>query len=453
MKPSSAIPSLSSPGLALGVAGLAALGLAPLVGWALAGEHWLILALLGILAVLPVVARWPVISTFGLYVLLVPFDSVADLAALGGSTLTKLAGAFAGGAMLLAGLVERRFIRPPLAALWLAMFVVWSVCSTAWALSPETALDRLPTLLSLFLLYLVAVSFRPSKAEVTSLCTFLVVAGVLAASIVYVMGLDVAASSSYAPARGRLVIGERQSNPNFLGPALILPIALAIGASLSAPNRVLRWLALAAAAIIGVGIYSSMSRGALAALLVTTAVFVYRLRIRRRLLLPLIILAALAVSMPAEFHERIQAVLHGEEVTGSGRTEIWRVGIRALSEYGLFGAGLDNFPRVHARYVTEGPVAEAVGAHNSYLMVAVELGAIGLIALLAALRSHLLSARLAHSHGSTMAALLPVEAALYGLLVVNMFGDYLYEKILWLTLILLVWANTSRGELVRPPEG
>lgn len=53
------------------------IGLAPILAWQLAKERWLNVALLTVIALVPVFIRWPVVSTFGMYVLLVPlFDSL-----------------------------------------------------------------------------------------------------------------------------------------------------------------------------------------------------------------------------------------------------------------------------------------------------------------------------------------------------------------------------------------
>ena len=72
-----------------------------------------------------------------------------------------------------------------------------------------------------------------------------------------------------------------------------------------------------------------------------------------------------------------------QDTTGAGRTEIWEVGVRALARFGIVGAGLQNFVDVHRLYVPHGPYDTAMGAHNIYLSAWVEVGAIGLLLMLA----------------------------------------------------------------------
>ena len=92
--------------------------------------------------------------------------------------------------LLAAGLVERRLGRPPLAALWWSLFMVWAALTTAWAINPDAAFRRLPSALSLFFLYLVAVSFKPSRKELYWVCVLTVLGGVMAAGAGYLFGLE-----------------------------------------------------------------------------------------------------------------------------------------------------------------------------------------------------------------------------------------------------------------------
>jgi hypothetical protein len=110
--------------------------LAALFGWALAEEAWIGLAFLIVVGLVPIFVRWPVVSTFGVYALLVPFES-AVFPELGGSTVLKPIGALAGAVLLAIGLIERRLGRPPRSALWWGLFVVWAALSAAWALDPQ----------------------------------------------------------------------------------------------------------------------------------------------------------------------------------------------------------------------------------------------------------------------------------------------------------------------------
>jgi len=420
-----------------------------LSGWALAGEYWIVLGGLGILAAIPIIVRWPVVTTFGIYALLATsLDTLPLLTA--GASLTKPVGVLAGGVLLAAGLVERRLVRPPREALFWGGLLVWAVISTGWALDPSVTIRRLPTILSLFFLYLAAVSFRPSRKEFEWVCALTVIGGALAAGLGYMFGLTENAVGTAA--RGRLVIGDLQSNPNALGRLLILPLALAIAAFVGLRTTLQRIAAIGLMILIGLGIFISMSRGAIAATMVMLSVLIYRARARSKILVAVMLLVALSATLiPPKFYERLGErlgmVLSGEDATGSGRTEIWIVAVKSLERFGILGAGLGNFDEMYRRDVF---FQGAVGAHNIYLMVWVELGIVGLIIMIIAIATHLSAARNARKRGHGGPASRAVEAACIGILVASAFSDQLWTKTFWLAWTLLAWSNSyeeQHGEL------
>lgn len=436
-----------------GIVVLTILAVAPLFGWALAVGNWLVLGALIAMIMVPVVVRWPVVSTFGLYAFLVPFDSVAALPGGGvGGTLTQLVGLLAGGMLIVAGLMERRLGRPPLAALWWGLLVGWAAFSAMWAINPGHVFAQLPTMVSLFALYVTAVCIRPSRQELYGVCLLLVIAGSLAAAAAYFSGIEEYAARDEA--RGRLVIGDRASNPNLLGAALVLPFALAIGGFIGLRGAVQRAMAGGSVALIGLGIYIS-SRAAMLALIATIAVLFYRLRVRWQLLVSVLMLCALVATLPGALSTRYRQILTGEDASGSGRTEIWKVGLEAVKDFGMIGAGLNNFTEAYRIYVPSTPRRHAYGAINNYLAIWVDLGIVGLALMLVALGSQSLAvhkARKASRGGVVLAAL---EAGWFGLLVLLFFGNSIYiSKIVWLSWILLTWAtccDEQSDQLTRKP--
>lgn len=423
--------------LSTGVAVVAVLILAPLFGRALANENWLILAALGMVALVPVVIRWPIVATFGFYALFVSsFDGVSLLP--GGATLSRPIGILTAAVLLAAGLMERRLHRPPAAALWWGLFILLGALSAAWALDPEAALGRLRMALNLFLLYIVAVSIRPTRKELYWVCVLTVVGGVVAATLGYVYGLE----DGGAAGRGRIVIGDQETNPNWLGRTLILPLALALAGLVMLRGAVPRAMALGCIGIIGLGIYISMSRGALVAMILMLGVFFYRMRARREVVAvvaaAIVLLVIASTMLPSRFYERTGAVVTGEDATGAGRTERWTVGLQSLEEFWAFGAGLGNFSEAYKQYA--GPWG--LTAHNVYLTAAVEMGILGLALLLAAIGSHLLAARAARNVGYEGVVLGALEAACVGALASAFFADIIWTKGFWLSWTLLVWATS-----------
>jgi O-antigen ligase len=422
----------TNPPLVPATLGLVGFGLAPLLAWALVKEQWIIFGGLLCIALIPVVVRWPVISTFGLYAFLAASLDAFPLLP-GGASLAKPIGLLAGGALIAAGLVERRLGRPPRTALWWGLLVLWGVLSASWALDQELVFRKLPTVLSLFFLYVVATSFRPSRREVYWVCGLTVLGGVLAAVLAYTLGLNDQAAGEAA--RGRLVLQDMDTNPNTLGRLLLLPLALAITGFAGWRGLLQRVLTAGCACVIGLGILISMSRGAALTAMAMLAVLLYRMRARWLVVAAMLLLLAVSAVLPDSYYRRMGALLSGEDITGSGRTEIWMTGVEALNDFWTVGAGLNNFGAAYKRYVP----GSGQAAHNMYLMVWVELGTVGFALMLTALASALLAVWKVREEGHRGTALGGVEAAYVGMLTAAIVGDQLWSKTIWLVLTLLTW--------------
>jgi O-antigen ligase len=308
-----------------------------------------------------------------------------------------------------------------------------------WAVDSEVALDRLPTVLSLVLLYLAAVCFRPSRSELYWVCALMVLGGVLAAALAYFFGLHEQAHVTSPMARGRMVLADMDSNPGALGRVLLLPLTLAIAGFVGGRGMLPRALAVGCAAVIGLGIFLSMSRGTVVAMVAVLLVLLYRARVRWHIVAVMVVLLVVAAFMPDAFYARFDALISGRDDTGSGRLEIWRTGLMAFERSGFFGAGLYNFPVLYGAYIP-GPRA---APHNIYLATLIDFGVPGVVMLLAAIGSGLLAVRRIRLAGRSSIAVSALEAACIGTLVSALFVDVLWTKSFWLVWILLSWAMHS----------
>jgi O-antigen ligase len=132
--------------------------------------------------------------------------------------------------------------------------------------------------------------------------------------------------------------------------------------------------------------------------------------------------------------------------------DIWTVGLHGLQRYGLAGAGLESFPYVYGQYIGYAPNylgRELRGSHNIYLGMAVELGILGLILMIAAFASHFGAARRSSRTAGSESPpppLTPYEAACWGLLVAAFFQDIIWRKAFWLAWILLAIAVRLRED-------
>jgi O-antigen ligase len=423
---------------------LAALtSLGPLFVWEMTQDRWRDAAVYVLLAFVPVVVRWPIMSTFTLYALLVPFDSVSVISGSGGTTLTKVFGLLSVGGLFLAGFMGRRLVPPPRAAIWWGAFVSWAILGATWAIDPQLMFGRLSSMLSLFLLYLAATSVRPSRLEFYAVAALLTIGGAAAALVTYAYGPDDAAWS----ARGRLVMGDATSNPNQLGVALVMPLALAIAGCMSLRRGIHRMVSGAVVCLIVLGLYASGSRGAFVGALVALTVFVLRMGVRRQVVSLMVGLVIVTAIVPNTLFTRVEAIYTGEDATGSGRTEIWDVAATQIPRYGFVGAGLDSFPVVYMQRVHQ-----YKGAHNTYLAMLIELGAVGLVFMLGAIGSHLLGARRARRATGRGVILAAVESGCFGILALMLFGDEIWTKAFWLSWILLTWASSFARNSDRAAE-
>jgi len=404
------------------------------IGVILANGSWLYLAL--VIAVV-IALQWPVEAALGLYAFLFPFESIAMLgnSASGGMSLNRVLGAIAAMALLATGIVTKRLHWPTRPAWWWTAFVAWCAFSAVWALQLQPVLKLLPTAVSLLALYLVAVSWKLTEKQY-SLITKCVIAGAFLAAlfVIYQYHAGVSYKTWFGDSTGRasLVAGEREANPNHFGADLLLPFSLAVGLFLSAKKKVNMLVSLGVAGAIAFAAFLTMSRGALLSILVVATVYVFRLGMRRRMLLVGAALLAGLVAMPSSFFSRITTSL---ATGGAGRTDIWVASVYLMKKYALLGAGLSNFPVAYNEFAGRAPLFRGFGrgAHNIYLEALVELGVVGIVLLLAAVASHLrLLRRLRLARSERTMHVLALEAACWATLVSGFFEGGIWYKSFWL---------------------
>jgi O-antigen ligase len=422
-------------------------------GVTIANGKWFYL--LAIVAV-PLVLLRPVEFALGAFALLVPFDSVAAIG--GGQGSSTSLNWFVGGAgaaiLLFVGLAGDRLDKPKRTTVSWALFVGWSAITILWALDQKTALSSLPTAISLLIMYFVATSLRITKRELSGIlvCTTL---GGLAAALYAIyshyQGISYHSILGMVTMRSSLVIGSRETDPNEFANSLLLPFSLAFGMFLSARRRIAKTALLAAVAIILLSVFLTMSRGGLLSLIVIAVVYVYRLRVKLRVLVPIALGGILLLAAPSLFFKRISEAL---ETGGAGRTDIWVAGLEAAKSYGVFGAGLGNFPVAFDRFAGYATHFEGYtrGSHNIFLNVLVELGIVGLVLLLNAFRNELRGRKFA-DFISPFHSAVACEAAAWGMLAGGMFLDILWRKAFWLVWIMLAAATRLQKSASQTPAG
>jgi O-antigen ligase len=382
--------------------------------------------------------RWPVQVALGAFAFLLPFDSVSSLGAeASGTALTRYAGACVVVVLLGVGLATRRFSVPPRAALWWSLFVLWGVATLGWAINSQFAWERLPTAISLLLLYVIATAFRITEKEMSVVLLLTVLGGCTAAVM--------ASSQFYAgtvymqTSRSSLMVGNRDTDPNQFAASLLLPLSLATGVVVTGRRKSVRIAAAAAIVALSLAILLSMSRGALVAALALIVVYMCRLGVNRRILMATVCLAALLLVMPQSFFTRLAL-----NDRGAGRFDIWTASMDLVPRYGLLGAGWNNFIVAYTDIAGHASTFRGYtkGSHNIYVGMLIEVGIIGLTFLVLAFRSQLREAR--------TRLVVPYEAACWAMLIMGFTLDIVWRKSFWFAWILLAMAVRMRPQRMRP---
>jgi O-antigen ligase len=346
------------------------------------------------------------------------------------------------------------------ALVWvLALFLTWVLVSLLWAEDVGVARQTFfRYALNLVLFPIVFAAIREPR-HVSWLYTVFIAGGLLGGFV----GLQTVQSSDIPDER----LSGAGLNPNELGALLavaaVLATCLAVSRSSSAGARL---IALAAALLSTLLVIMTESRGAMLGL--TAAVLVTPFaagRGRRAAAVGVALAAALSVAVwvttaaPAQTRERLTQPTS----SGSGRVDLWTVGLRMVKDEPITGVGAGNFPVSSVHYLLQpGAIARdefivdhPKVTHNIYLQVLAELGVIGLALFLAligtCLACVLRAARTFRRQGAATMELLSrgLFIALVALLVADFFSSALYSKQLYLLLAmgpaLLAMASPRRA--------
>jgi len=406
-------------------------------------------AVVGALALVPVIMAQPIVGI----VALVFASFLEEYAGMTGTlTVTKMLGALLVVGWLAALAIGqdadrgRALLRrePQLAAALIA-FAAWAAISIVWAQAPASAQESIVRYALNFMLFpITLVAIRAPRHVVWILGAF--IAGTFAAVL---LGLDQGTLEDEGRLKGAGL------NPNQLGSYLVVTMVFltTFGAARvwSGVGRVAAFLG---AALAGIALFLTVSRGALVGLAAALLVAPIVAGGRRRLAVFALTLAAIlgtvtwfaAIAPP----EHVERVTNPERNGGAGRTDLWRVGLRIVQDRPINGVGAGNYPEAAVDYLlrpgaTENDnviVDDKKVAHNIYLTVASELGLVGLALFAAivalALRSALRAARAFAARGDSELEL--VARALFisimALLIVGFFSSALYVKQFWILLAL-----------------
>ena len=345
---------------------------------------------------------------------------------------------------------------------WLMIaFIGWTALTLLWAEQTGPGLTSLARYAPNLLLLPIAYSAISSRRDLKLVLAAIVFGAILAATFGILQPPSLSLSD-----RATGTVGD----PNELAAALLVGLAVGAGFAVARGSSwPLRLGGLLAVPLCAAGIFLSVSRGGLIALGITLAagtVASGRWRVAvTALFVTLVAGGVLYFTQVAPLPAR-ERVLTADG--GSGRSEIWKVGLRIVRAHPVKGIGAGNFEHAAAHYVLQSGVIHASNlvfssdpkaAHNTYLQILTEMGVLGLLlfltVIIVCLGCALRAANLWMCQKDvTMEALArAVLLALIGLLVADFFISAEYSKLLWTLLGLCpaMLAIARRGTMERDP--
>jgi O-antigen ligase len=356
------------------------------------------------------------------------------------------------------------FADHPLLSWAMLALLGWTALTLVWAPHTGPALTDISQYFLTLLLIPIAYTAVCGKRDLKVALAAIVLGAILAALVGIVQPPDAEVVEN---ARATGTIGD----PNEFAADLLVGLSLGAGFAVARGSRTsLRLLGLAAVPLCGLGIFLSVSRGGLVAMSVVFIVAVFAAgRWRFAATTTLLIVAVGGVVYftafaPLPARERVLTT-NG----GTGRTELWHVGLRIVKTHPAGGIGAGNYVSVSPQYalapglITHGDLIftkEPKPAHNTYLQVAAELGLPGLLLFLTvifgcvacALRAARIAAR--RSDVTLEALSRAVFLGTVGLLAAFFFISQMHSKILWGLLALApALLSVARQEEARDENG
>lgn len=311
------------------------------------------------------------------------------------------------------------------------LFVAWTLATTLWAINIEAGFVAWVSLLQLFAITLLIANLVAKDPGIIRKALW-------AYSITAIFTAAIAVVSSL---QGSGLFSERITAFGGQNPAgfssLVLPAAIFLMGEVQSreTRRVIRLFGLAALLACLVAILLSGTRSAWVGFVVASVVWLLLRREPRQTLAVAAIaftVVILVSSVPGASRYLVERAGSSVATGGSGRADIWAVGLSIVESAPVVGVGFGNFPFAFTPdAIAQVPGANTYGAgrgpHNLLLANFAETGVVGGLLLLAFLGS-----ALARANGDRIANI--VRAALIALFVQSLFTDLLLQKHLWLLL-------------------
>lgn len=303
-----------------------------------------------------------------LFIFTIPVENAFILPGVGTAGRLVGLGAFVIG--LVAVLDTGKLRAPSATHVLMAAFVGWASITYFWSAAPEATLEEILSYVQLLAVVWLIWELAPQPGQQRRLMQ------------AYLLGTSVFAiatilQNSDASAFQRQVAFN--INPNDAGLRLALSVPLGLYLAGSEKNSLLAWLYRLQIVVAACGLFFTASRGALLALCVALLMIPLsfrRLTSRQRVTMGVaIVIAAIAAVVLVPSSAWLRMASAGTEIqsgTMNDRTVIWRTGVELFGDRPFTGVGAGGFAAGLQR-----KMAVSWVAHNTFLSVLVEQGAIG----------------------------------------------------------------------------
>jgi len=321
------------------------------------------------------------------------------------------------------------------------LYVGWALASTLWAVDNDTSFDAWLSLAQLFAITVLIASILATNPQAGRRAA---VAYLITASVTAVVAIAPVVQGSEAYLSRAAAFGDQ--NPAGFASLLVPVVILLMGEVQSrGASRAVRGLASAALVICIVAVGLSGTRSAWLGIAVATMVWVGLRRERRQVAAvasAAIGLVVLFVLVPGASDFLLERTGTSVASGGSGRTDIWEVGLKIYASAPVLGVGFGNFPLAF----TPNVIAQVAGAnvggagrdpHSVLLGALAETGFIGAVLLILFVGITLL--RVDTDGFGAM-----IRAALIGLIVESFFLETLTRKHVWLFLAIALGLAAAR---------
>jgi len=373
---------------------------------------------------------------FLIYILSVPFESLATVYMYKNSSFSTYIAGFAGAAAVIYIISKPKVLKLTKASVVWIVFFIWCLIALLWTPEQKTSLAWFVYKARFLFFYLAMSSYPFNKSELRAIRHALVASGMIA-GLAILTTYDKVITGGFL--RSTLFLGEYSADPNHLSAALLLPFSFVITDILTSKGAVRIWDYFALILIFA-GIFLTGSRGSAIAVIVMLIFFLIKIQPIKKLsrtlitsIMGLAILASVLIFLSPGLAQRFVTFNVKTDQFSSGRTKVWVDSLELWKEKPILGWGTNSFPYLEIEKIN---IYQA--AHNIFIHHLVELGIIGLVILLFAVYTNLsFKARTPFSAAS--------KAGLIGVLVASLFLHTIFYDYFWLALIMAEISNRSKG--------